>query len=123
MLDSSALLAVLNLESGADQVVPLLDGSAISAVNWSETFQKALARDVRTEALRRDVESLGVTIVPFRADEAEQAARAWLTTSAAGLSLGDRACLTLAEREGIVAVTADRAWSRLSTTVQMRIIR
>jgi len=64
-LDASALLAVLNQEAGADQVVPLLDRAAMSTVNWSETVQKAAARGVATQGLRSEVEALGVTIVAF----------------------------------------------------------
>ena len=45
------------------------------------------------------------------------------TTRAVGLSLGDRVCLALAERESGVALTADAAWSVLGLDVQIRQIR
>jgi len=90
VLDASALLAVLSQEAGADQVVPLLDGAAMSAVNWSETVQKAAARGVATQRLRSEVEAFGVTIVPFDSAQAEGAATLWPRTASAGLSLGDR---------------------------------
>ena len=123
VLDASALLAVLNQEAGADQVVPLLDGAAMSAVNWSETVQKAAARGVATQRLRSEVEALGVTIVPFDSRQAEEAATLWSRTASAGLSLGDRACLALAHREVVPAVTADRAWSTVSVDVNVHVIR
>ncbi len=123
VLDASALLAVLNLEAGADQVVPLLDRAAMSAVNWSETVQKTAARGVATQGLRSEVEALGVTIVPFDSRQAEEAATLWPRTASAGLSLGDRACLALAQRETVPAVTADRAWSTVSLDVNEYVIR
>jgi PIN domain nuclease of toxin-antitoxin system len=123
VLDASAILAVLQREPRAEVVVPLLDGAAISAVNWSETIQKAISRDVSIDGLRADIEALGVSIVPFTAVEAEQAAALWLETMHAGLSLGDRACLALARREGVPALTADRSWSSVAVGVDVRVIR
>jgi ribonuclease VapC len=122
-LDASALLAVLQREPGADAVVPLLGRAAISAVNWSETVQKALARSVPMQGLRRDIEALGVSIVPFVAADAEEAAGLWPQTVQAGLSLGDRACLALAHREAVPALTTDRAWRSLSIGVDIQVIR
>jgi len=116
VLDASALLAVLSQEAGADQVVPLLDGAAMSAVNWSETVQKAAARGVATQRLRSEVEA-------FDSAQAEGAATLWPRTASAGLSLGDRACLALAHREVVPAVTADRAWSTVSVDVDVHVIR
>jgi len=123
VLDASALLAVLHQEAGADQVVPLLDRAAMSAVNWSETVQKAASRGVATQGLRSEVEDLGVTIVPFDSRQAEEAATLWPRTASAGLSLGDRACLALAHREAVPAVTADRAWCTVSVDVKIHVIR
>jgi ribonuclease VapC len=64
-LDASALLAVLNSESGAERAVPLLEGAAMSSVNWSEVLQKAAMHGVDTEGLRADIAGLGVTLVPY----------------------------------------------------------
>ncbi len=123
VLDASALLAVLNQEAGAEEVVPLLDRAAMSAVNWSEIVQKAAVRGVATQELRGEIEALGVTIVPFDSRQAEEAATLWPRTASAGLSLGDRACLALAHREAVPAVTTDRAWSTVSVEVKVQVIR
>jgi PIN domain nuclease of toxin-antitoxin system len=45
------------------------------------------------------------------------------TTRRFGLSVGDRACLALALREQVPAVTTDRAWSKLSVGVEVVLIR
>jgi PIN domain nuclease of toxin-antitoxin system len=95
----------------------------MSAVNWSETVQKSVARGVIVEGLRAEIEALGVTIVPFGAAEAEECALLWSQTMQAGLSLGDRACLALARREGTPAVTSDSSWSSLAVAVQVELIR
>ena len=108
LLDASTLLAWLNGERGADEVEPLLDRSAISSVNLSETIQESLDKGVDVKGLRADLEALRIVLVPFKVEDAENAAALWMETKELGLSLGDRACLATALRLGLPAVTADR---------------
>jgi PIN domain nuclease of toxin-antitoxin system len=124
VLDASALLAVLQREAGAEVVLPLIEGALMSSVNWSEVMQKAAARGVAVDRrMRRDVEAIGVRIVPFAPDDAEAAAGIWSAAPQAGLSLGDRACLALAREHGAVALTTDRAWAALPLDVPVRVVR
>jgi PIN domain nuclease of toxin-antitoxin system len=124
VLDASALLAVLQREAGAEVVLPLIEGALMSSVNWSEVVQKAAARGVAVDRrMRRDVEAIGVRIVPFAPDDAEAAAGIWSAAPQAGLSLGDRACLALARERGAVALTTDRAWAALPLDVPVRVVR
>ena len=124
VLDASALLAVLNQEAGVDVVIPLLPGALMSAVNWSEVVQKALARGVPAgPRMRQDVEATGVSILPFEVEDGEGAALVWQRAPRGGLSLGDRACLALAEAHGGTAVTADRSWAHLDLDVKVLVIR
>jgi len=121
VLDASALLAFLHEEPGAERVE--LEGSAISAVNWSEVLSKCLARGVPTEGLREDLEALGLSIEPFTLQDAELAATLWPQVRSLGLSLGDRACLALGLRLGLPVITADRAWKGLRLGIEIRVIR
>lgn len=123
ILDASALLAVLHSEPGAETVAEVLENAAISAVNWSEVCQRWIAHDVDVADLRADAEALGLQILPFTADDAEQTAELWASTRHLGLSLGDRACLALARRLGRPALTADRAWLDVDLGVEIRAIR
>ena len=125
VLDASALLAVLNGEPGGEMVTPLLADAAMSAVNWSEVVQKALAHDVvaTPEDLRADVAALGVDLRPFTTSHAEAAAALWSQTRHIGLSLGDRACLALAAELGATALTADQAWAKLTVPIEVRVVR
>jgi PIN domain nuclease of toxin-antitoxin system len=43
------------------------------------------------------------------------------STRRAGLSFGDRVCLALAKREGLPAVTADSAWTRIADAVGVKV--
>jgi PIN domain nuclease of toxin-antitoxin system len=40
-----------------------------------------------------------------------------------GLSLGDRACLALAQSTGLPVLTADRAWRGVGLDVEIEVIR
>ncbi len=125
VLDASALLALLHEEPGGDEVEPLLEGAAISSVNWSEVAQKSLSRGVGTEGLREDLEALGLTIHPFGANDAESVAALWEQTRGRGLSLADRACLALAGKLSVQALTTDRVWKELDIgdAISVRVIR
>ncbi len=123
VLDASAMLALLHSEPGAEAVEEVLEHAAISAVNWSEVCQRWIAHDVDASDLRVDTEALGLQIVPFTVDDAEQAAVLWSSMRRLGLSLGDRACLGLARRLERPALTADRAWLDVDLGVEIRAIR
>lgn len=121
VMDASALLAWLQAEPGAELVAAELASAAISSLNWSEVLQKSLAHGVEISGLREDLEALGLIILPFDADDAQQAARLWAPGS--GLSLADRACLALGLRHGVPVLTADRMWAQVSLGVEVQVIR
>jgi PIN domain nuclease of toxin-antitoxin system len=74
------------------------------------------------ERARAALEALGVEVVPFDLDQAVGAGALRPPTAAAGLSLGDRACLALARTRAAEAVTTDAAWSGLGVGVRIRVI-
>ncbi|MER0171736.1 MAG: PIN domain-containing protein [Nitrosomonas sp.] len=123
VLDASALLAFLQNEPGCDQVEAALAAAVISSVNWAEVVQKSIAADVDVKGLREDLEALGLRIIPFSAEEAGIAAQLWQKTRHAGLSLGDRACLSTGIGLDAPVLTADKIWATLSLPVAVRCIR
>ena len=122
VLDASALLAWLHRESGGELVGTVLDGASISAVNWSEVIQKSLQKGVEVHGMLDEVTDLGLTVEPFTAAQAEQAARLWAQTRGSGLSLGDRACLALAMDRSAPVLTADRDWASLALGVEVQLL-
>ena len=110
-------------EPGADAVEALTENAVLSAVNWAEVWQVSHSVGARVEELRSRTQEYGITIVPFDSDDAERAGDFHRVTRAAGLSLADRACLALAARLGVPAVTADRAWANLDLGVEIVCIR
>jgi ribonuclease VapC len=101
-----------------------LDDAEMSCVNISEVLQKAEQHGIDTEGLETDLEALGVRLHAFDIGDARAAAELWPLTRSAGLSLGDRACLSLARRLGGVAVTADTRWAQLEgIDIPVQIVR
>ena len=92
VLDASALLAVLNDESGAEAVRAALSVSIISTVNLAEVYSKAAERGLDRVRVRRTVD-LVREAVPFTESQTELCGHLRLQTKAAGLSLADRAAL------------------------------
>jgi len=123
VFDSSALLAFLLNETGADVVRPALGDSEISSVNYSEVVERGKAKGLDTSSLRGRLASYGLTVAPFTADDAEATAALWTATQAYGLSLADRACLAFARARQVPVYTADRPWSRVNVGVDVRMIR
>lgn len=114
VLDSSALLAVVNQERGADDVNRLTeDGAIMSAVNLCEVVTKLVDNGFSNEQIVEALEIFQVTILDFDSDQANATGLLRRQTRAFGLSLGDRACLNLASRLGRTALTADRSWARV----------
>ncbi len=123
VFDSSALLAFLLNEPGADVVRPALGDSEISSVNYSEVVERGKAKGIDTSNLRGRFASYGLTVAPFTADDAEATAQLWAATQAYGLSLADRACLAFALARQVPVYTADRPWTRVNIGADVRMIR
>ena len=123
VIDASALLAYVNGEPGADKVEAVLGEAVISAVNLAEATTKlALKREMPDRTLAELTEA-ELAVIDFDRPLAESTGALAVLTRAQGLSLGDRACLALAKREGAVALTADSAWSKVKVGVDVRLIR
>jgi PIN domain nuclease of toxin-antitoxin system len=123
VLDASALLALVNAEPGAEIVAAALADATIGTVNLAEVVSKLIELGIREQDAWAEASDLVPSVVDFDADLARRTARLRLPTRALGLSLGDRACLALAERLRLPALTADRAWQNLSIPVEIRLVR
>ncbi len=123
VLDSSAVLAVIFAEPGHEAVEPMLPSAAISTVNASEAITKLIRLRAPAAEAVKAVDDLQLVVLPFTLEDAHLAARLEPSTRRRGLSLGDRACLALAHRCGVPAVTADRNWRIPKLPVRVRLIR
>jgi len=123
VLDASAVLAWILREPGGERVLSLMQTKTclISAVNAAEVIAR-LADIGRPEAaLRRVIEHIGASVIPFDDAQATECGLLRALTRRQGLSLGDRACLALAKVSDASVITADRAWLPLAATLGLAI--
>jgi ribonuclease VapC len=121
VLDTSAVLAMLYEEEGADVARRACDPGSISQVNVAEVLTDLLQSGYRdaTQAMSAfDELQLRVRSVyeghVLRVAELKQVR---------GLSLGDCFCIALGEAAGEPLVTADRQWATLDLAVPVELIR
>ena len=123
VLDASALLAVMLGEAGADAVHAVLARARIGAVNLSEVVAKLQERGVPDDVIDQSLADLDLKVEAFDREHAVAAGKLRVGTRAAGLSLGDRACIALAATLGAVAITTDQSWAKLKLDVEIELAR
>lgn len=130
VLDASAMLAYLRDEPGAERVVDALEvGAFISVPNWAEVLTRVVDLGQDALAMEEQLTSGGVLggaleVLALNQADAERMAALRAPTRKAGLSLGDRACLALAGRLELPAITADGVWAAaLDVGVDVTLIR
>lgn len=113
MLDSSAVIALLRDEPGAELVESRLQEAVISAVNVHEIAKNMLDAGASDSEIRETISKLNLEIRAHEAEDAFMAASLAPATRKFGSGLGDRSCMALAIRLGVPALTTDRAWAKL----------
>ncbi|MCE5279186.1 MAG: type II toxin-antitoxin system VapC family toxin [Planctomycetaceae bacterium] len=130
VLDASAVLAYLQQERGEDRVEAALDAGLcwITAVNLSEVLGKLCDKGMPFQEAQAAVNDLGLVVVDFDAELAALAASIKTRTKSIGASLGDRACLALAQRAAggqtaPTVLTAEHAWTKFKWPFKVLVIR
>jgi ribonuclease VapC len=123
VLDASVILAHINGEPGSERAAGFFGDALISAVNLAEVVGKLVERGVGLALVRQALSLYGLQVVAFDEELAERTGALRPETKALGLSLGDRACLALAQRSALPALTTDRAWKDLNIPVEVQLLR
>jgi ribonuclease VapC len=125
VMDASAVLALMQGEIGSDVVDNLVleHECVISAVNLAEVATKLMDKGLAPAQLARTLGELNVQPIDFDQEQSLLSAKLRISTKSAGLSLGDRACLALAQLTQGTAVTSDHAWQDVKDAVDVKILQ
>jgi PIN domain nuclease of toxin-antitoxin system len=124
VIDSSALLAVILHESGADVALDVLnEGAFVSAVNLGEVVARLSDLTSTDSQIPELMQSIKCEAVEFDSEDAWRTGLLRRATRSLGLSFGDRACLALGQRLQLPVVTADRIWASLDVGVEIVLCR
>ena len=122
VLDSSALLAALYREPGAEVVVRHLDDDpVITAVNLEESLRVLINRGLPAQVASRALSELGIEVIDYTAEMAD-ASVLRMPQALPGLGLADRCCLSAAADRRAPVLTADRAWGELGRTLGVDVV-
>lgn len=127
VIDTSAVIALINREEGFEVVEKHIGNAVISSVNFSEVITVLNRELFETEEERAEglklIRNTFSHIIDFDAEQAIIAASFDPITKKYGLSLGDKSCLALAQQQNLPVLTADRVWKDLELDVEIQLIR
>jgi len=123
VLDASALLCLLQEEKGAERVARALPAAEIGAVNYCEVVGKLVEAGMDASTVDDLIDTLQLNVISFDRTQARLAGSLRATTRKLGLSLGDRACLALAQSRGAVALTCESGWTRFEAPCKVELAR
>lgn len=124
VLDASAILAILQMEKGAEKLTEdVLDRSVVSTVNLAEVQAKLVLKGVSPEEAWIYATSAVESVEPYTGEQAKLAGALVTQTKSLGLSLGDRACLALAIALKAEVYTTESAWKKLKLGIPIHVIR
>ena len=122
VFDSSVVLALLKGEE-ITLNLPDLRWATMSTVNVAEVWTKlSQGNETARSSGIYLIDSLR-DVVPFTREQAQLAGELQMLPGVKGISLGDRACLSLAIATDAEVYTADRTWSRLNLPCVLHLIR
>ena len=115
VLDASVVLAYLQNEVGTNKIEKILteEEAIISSVNFAEVVSKLTDIGMPESEIRLVLENLELTIVAVNEEQAWLLGLLRNKTKKYGLSLGDRACIALAESLNYPVYTTDKQWSKI----------
>lgn len=110
VFDTSAVIALLRGEPGADRVAARVGQAAMSTVNLQELVKALILRGLTQPVIEEMVQELRLDLHAHDREAAFAAALLTEPTRRHGSGLGDRTCMALAMKLCVPVLTTDRAW-------------
>ena len=122
VIDSSALLALVKREPGADRVLEVMRDAVASPVILAECLGKAGRFGYDIAATEAMFMAAGLRLSEIEIADIRLVAQLHARPDR-NISLADRFCLALAMRLSLPLVTGDRPWAALGLPIDLRFIR
>ena len=122
VFDTSALLTIINNETGADVVIKHISTAYMSTVNIAEVVAYLTRNGFSDEDKILRIINL-VKQINLNQEVAVSSGMMILLTKKYGLSLGDRVCLATAKLLNATVYTADKKWSEIADQLGIHIIQ
>ena len=100
-----------------------LEDALVCTVNYAEVFSKLVAHGASRAEAKAALRIVESAVADYDLDLAQRSGAMRSDTKSRGLALADRACLALAEREQLPALTGDRRWKGAVAGIEVRLIR
>ncbi len=124
VLDSSAILALIFQERGAENLTDeIMSRAVVSSVNLAEVHAKLIKKGFIPAEAWEDALSLVTGVELFTISQAKLAGDMHASTEKYGLSLGDRACLALAISLKAPVYTTEQIWRNLDLGIPIHVLR
>ena len=122
IFDTSALLAIINNEPGAEVVQNHISSAGMCTANIAEVVTYLVRNDYTDEIKLQQIINL-VKPIALDVPTAINAGTMTNITKKLGLSLGDRSCLATAKLLDIPVYTADKKWSEIAKQIGVQVIQ
>ncbi len=111
--DTSAVIAYLNFETGADEVRRRIARIRLTMVNVAEIVAVVSRHKVTRAWIEKRIFRVFSEVLPFDREQAYLCGNLEQVTRPKGLSLGDRACLAAGILHGWPVLTAESTWAEI----------
>ena len=123
VVDTSVILAAMLDEPGGELLDEPGELFHLSIVNLAEIYTKAVEFGGTIEDVDAFLRPMAIRVRAFREGHAMRVGLLRAQTKHQGLSLGDRACLSLGLLTDLPVYTADTKWADLDVGVEIRLVR
>jgi PIN domain nuclease of toxin-antitoxin system len=111
--DTSAVIAYLNFEPGAEEVRKCLSRIRLTLVNLAEIVAVVSRHMVERAWVEERVFRVFPDLLPFDREQAYLCGALEVVTKSKGLSLGDRACIAAGILYGWPVLTTESRWTEI----------
>lgn len=122
-IDSSAIIAILRGEPGAEDALPHVRGSHISTVNLAEVFYITDIHGAERVRVEQAIATMQLEESPFDREQAQIMAEIYPATLGSSVGFADRACMALALKLGIPCLTGDQDWQKHDVGIDVMLFR